>query len=48
MPDREVDMLTVLFVTLLVISIAAPLYGVDTSDARNESARPEQGWFPAA
>jgi hypothetical protein len=39
-------MLTVLFVALLVISVAAPFCGVDTSDARIESARPERGWFP--
>ena len=29
------------------IAAAAPVFGVDTSDARAEARRPEQGWYPA-
>jgi hypothetical protein len=44
---KEVEMLAVLFLVLLTTCIAAPFFGTDTSDARSEAARPEQGWFPA-
>jgi hypothetical protein len=40
-------MFTVLLVALVVGCLAAPWWGVDTSDARNESAHPAQGWYPA-
>lgn len=41
-------MLAVLLVVLLVTCVAAPFFGVDTSDSRSEGAHPEQGWYPAA
>lgn len=40
-------MLTLLFLVLLATCLLAPWFGADTSDARSESARPAQGWFPA-
>jgi len=33
-------------VTFVAIAVASPFFGTDTSDARAENARPEQGWFP--
>lgn len=32
---------------LLLVAVAAPFLGTDSSDARSEDARPSQGWFPA-
>jgi hypothetical protein len=46
-PNQEVDMLAVLFLALLATCLAAPFLGTDTSDARSETAHPNQGWFPA-
>lgn len=41
-------MTALLFVlVLLLVAVAAPFLGTDTSDARSEQARPAQGWFPA-
>jgi hypothetical protein len=40
-------MLFTLFIVLLLMCVVAPLRGVDTSDARSESARPAEGWFAA-
>jgi len=40
-------MLAIFFLLLLLVCVAAPWLGVDTSDSRSESARPVQGWFPA-
>jgi hypothetical protein len=31
----------------VVVALAAPFLGADTSDARSENARPEAGWWPA-
>ncbi len=39
-------MLVLLFMVLLVAALLAPLFGTDTSDGRDEGARPPQGWFP--
>jgi hypothetical protein len=40
-------MLAVLLLVLLLgAGVLAPWLGTDTSDARSEKARPEQGWFP--
>jgi len=36
----------ILMLVLLAICLLAPWYGVDTTDARSENARPEHGWFP--
>ena len=36
----------ILMIVLLAISLLAPWFGVDTTDARSERARPENGWFP--
>jgi len=33
-------------VVLVLVAVAAPFLGTDTSDARSEEARPAQGWFP--
>ena len=33
-------------VVLVLVALAAPFLGTDTSDARSEQARPAQGWFP--
>lgn len=41
-------MLVALFIVLLTTCVAAPFLGSDTSDARSETAHPEQGWFPAS
>lgn len=29
------------------VAVAAPFLGADSGDARSESARPAQGWYPA-
>jgi hypothetical protein len=42
----EMSALLVLLAFVLV-AVAAPFWGVDTSDARNLNARPEAGWWPA-
>jgi hypothetical protein len=34
-------------ITFVAIAVASPFLGTDSSDARAENARPEQGWFPA-
>jgi hypothetical protein len=39
-------MFVLLLLVLLLGSVFAPWLGADTSDARAEGARPEQGWFP--
>lgn len=39
-------MIAILFLILLVACLVAPWLSVDTSDARSERARPENGWFP--
>jgi hypothetical protein len=31
----------------VLVALAAPLLGTDSSDARSERARPAEGWFPA-
>lgn len=31
----------------LLVAVLAPILGTDTSDARSEDARPENGWWPA-
>jgi hypothetical protein len=31
----------------VLVAVAAPFLGTDSSDARSEGARPAQGWFPA-
>lgn len=36
----------ILMIVLLAICLLAPLFGVDTTDASSEHARPENGWFP--
>jgi hypothetical protein len=41
-------MLAILYIVLLAACAAAPFFGTDTSDARSEAARPEQGWFPTS
>jgi hypothetical protein len=33
-------------VVLVLVAVAAPFLGTDTTDARSEDARPAQGWFP--
>ena len=40
--------MTALFflVVFVLVAIAAPFLGTDSSDARSEDARPAQGWFP--
>lgn len=40
--------MTALFflVVFALVAVAAPFLGTDSSDARSEDARPEQGWFP--
>jgi hypothetical protein len=40
-------MLAIFFLLLLLVCVASPWLGVDTSDSRSESAHPVQGWFPA-
>jgi hypothetical protein len=37
-----------LFLVLVLLAVAAlaPWLGTDTSDARSEAARPENGWWP--
>jgi hypothetical protein len=30
------------------VAVAAPFFGTDSGDSRSESARPAQGWYPAA
>mgnify|MGYP006327038741 FL=1 len=35
-------------IVFLLIAVASPFFGTDTSDARSEGARPSQGWFPGA
>jgi hypothetical protein len=42
-------MTALLFITVfLLIAVASPFFGTDSSDARSEGARPAQGWFPGA
>jgi hypothetical protein len=42
-------MTALLFVVVfLLIAVASPFLGRDSSDARSEGARPAQGWFPGA
>jgi hypothetical protein len=36
-----------LLLAFILVAVAAPFLGTDTSDARSENARPEAGWFPA-
>ena len=36
-----------LLLGFVLLAVAAPLMGADSSDARNERARPVEGWFPA-
>jgi hypothetical protein len=43
---EEAEMLAVLFAVLIVVCLAAPWFGTDTTDSRSESAHPDQGWFP--
>ena len=31
----------------VLVALAAPFLGADSSDARSERARPAEGWFPA-
>jgi hypothetical protein len=31
----------------VLVAVAAPFLGADSSDARSERARPAEGWFPA-
>ncbi len=40
--------MTALMFLLVFLAVAAlaPWLGTDTSDARSESARPENGWWP--
>jgi hypothetical protein len=40
-------MIAVLLLVLLLVCVAAPWLGTDTTDARSERARPAEGWFPA-
>ena len=40
--------LVLLIAVLAAVAALAPLLGTDTSDARSESAHPDQGWYPAA
>jgi len=40
-------MLFTLFFVLLLMCVVAPWLGVDTSDARSQSAHPVEGWYPA-
>jgi hypothetical protein len=39
--------LLLMLLVFVLVAVAAPFLGVDTSDARAERARPEMGWFPA-
>ncbi len=32
---------------VVLVALAAPFLGTDSSDARSERARPAEGWFPA-
>lgn len=36
-----------LLLGFVLLAVAAPLLGTDSSDARTERARPAEGWFPA-
>ena len=40
--------LVLMLLALTVVAVLAPVLGSDTSDARAESAHPDQGWYPAA
>jgi hypothetical protein len=33
---------------LFGVIVAAPFLGVNSGDSRSESARPAEGWYPAA
>jgi hypothetical protein len=35
-----------LLLVLVLIGVLAPRLGADTTDSRNEAARPEHGWHP--
>lgn len=37
-----------LLLALVLLAVAAPFLGRDTSDARSDTARPNEGWFPAS
>jgi hypothetical protein len=37
-----------LLLAFVLLAVAAPFLGKDTSDARSDVARPDAGWFPAA
>jgi hypothetical protein len=39
----------IILITIAVVAFlaATPLFSVDSSDARSESARPAAGWWPA-
>jgi hypothetical protein len=41
--------LEIILITVAVVAFlaATPLFSVDSSDARSESARPAAGWWPA-
>lgn len=36
-----------LLLFMVILAVLAPWLGTDTSDARSEKARPENGWWPA-
>lgn len=40
--------LVLTILAIAAVAALAPLFGTDTSDARAESAHPDQGWYPAA
>jgi hypothetical protein len=46
---REVDGMEIILITVAVVAFlaATPLFSVDSSDSRSESARPAAGWWPA-
>jgi hypothetical protein len=40
--------MALMFVLFMVgVAVLAPWLGADSSDARSERARPENGWWPA-
>lgn len=41
------SMVLILLLFMLALALLAPWLGTDSSDARSESARPENGWWPA-
>jgi hypothetical protein len=36
-----------LLLAFVLLALAAPFLGTDSSDARSERAHPREGWFPA-